>query len=121
VTIETGKVDVRIRMNDADPWIELKHWLIGKQKAYSYNPNTYFGDPTSVGITKDVDKLNSLTGQRWMLLLLTANPGANGWTTGVEKFNGKFAPRWIESRTQPDAFPSTYFLGLLDLGLKLEL
>jgi hypothetical protein len=120
VKVGANKVDVKIRPNDTNHWIELKHWLIGAQKGVNYGPNFYFGDPTSVGIIRDVDKLNALSGHRWMLLLLTANPGLNAWESGVERFNRKFAPRQLESRTQPDMFPPSYFLGLLDLGAKLE-
>lgn len=121
VGVGTKKADVKIRLNDTDHWIELKHWLIGDQKDVSYNPSFYFSDPSSVGITLDVDKLDPLTGHRWMLLLLTANPGVQAWEEGVAKFNSKFAPRHLESQTRPDAFPCTYFLGLLDLGIKFEL
>lgn len=117
VTVGTNRVDIRIRLNETYHWIELKHWLIGKQKGTHYNPGFYFGDPTSVGITKDIDKLCTLMGCRWMLILLTANPGRDEWLSGVEKFNRKFAPRQLESRTQPDRFPSAYFLGLLDCSL----
>jgi hypothetical protein len=120
VNVEGKKVDIRLRVNNEDHWIELKHWLIGKQKGTTYNPSFYFGDRTSVGITGDVNKLASLTGHRWLLLLLTANPGMNAWEAGVEKFNIRFAPIRLESRTQPQMFPSTYFLGLLDPGLKVE-
>jgi hypothetical protein len=121
VKVETKRIDVRIRLNDTYHWIELKHWMIGKQNSIYYNPSFSFGDPTSVGITSDVDKLNTLIhpGFRWILVLLTANPGVKEWETGIEKFNRKFAPRRVESRTRPDMFPSTYFLGLLDLGLKM--
>lgn len=115
VKVEKGRVDVRIRLNNTYHWIELKHWLIGNQKGVSYNPYFYFSDST-VGITHDIDKLNTLTDHRWMLLLLTANPGTQAWEIGIEKFNNKFTPRRVTSRTQPDTFPSTYFLGLLDLG-----
>jgi hypothetical protein len=121
VLVGTKRIDVMIRLNDTQHWIELKHWLIGKQKGVRYHPGFYFGDPTSVGITGDVDKLTPLPGHRWLLLLLTANPGVNEWEDGVELFNSKFAPRRVESRTEPDKFPSTYFLGLLDLGLQPEL
>ncbi|MFN8448101.1 MAG: hypothetical protein U0521_05810 [Anaerolineae bacterium] len=122
VKVGTKRIDVMIRLNDMYHWIELKHWMIGIQKGSYYSPSFSFGDPTSVGIISDVDKLNTLIhpGHRWILVLLTANPGAKEWEAGIEKFNRKFAPRRVESRTQPDAFPSTYFLGLLDLGSKLK-
>ncbi len=116
VKVDGGRVDARIRLNDTYHWIELKHWLIGDQRGVSYNSSFYFTDRGSVGITHDVDKLDTLIGHHWMLLLLTANPGSQEWEIGLEKFNDKFAPRWVQSRTRPDMFPDTYFLGLLDLG-----
>jgi len=116
VKVGTKKVDIRIRLNDTYHWIELKHWLIGEQKDFTYNTGFYFSDPTSVGITGDVDKLYPLTGYRWMLLLLTAKPEVQAWEAGVAKFNSRFAPWHLESRTRPDGFSSTYFLGLLELA-----
>lgn len=117
IKIGIGTVDIRLRVGNEYHWIELKHWLVGNQKGVRYKPNFYFSDPTSVGITKDIDKLNTLTGYHWMLILLTANPGIDEWLSGVEKFNRKFTPRQLESRTQPDMFPPAYFLGLLDCSL----
>src|SRR5260221_8946873 len=53
VMVGTKKVDIKIRLNETYHWIELKHWLIGEQKGVSYNPSSYFGDTSSVGITGD--------------------------------------------------------------------
>lgn len=96
-------------------WVELKHWLIGSQRGTTYGPGFYFGDPSSVGIVKDVDKLLRIPPQvgRWLLLLLTANPGRAAWNSGLAAFNNKFAPRHLDSCTDPSEFPSSYFLGLL--------
>ncbi|MCI0577229.1 MAG: hypothetical protein L0331_13640 [Chloroflexi bacterium] len=117
VRVGSKRIDVMVRYHDKLHWIELKHWLIGKQRGTSYNAGFYFGDPTSVGILQDVSKLDSLPapGQRWLLLLLAANPGLSHWEAGVQKFNIKFAPYQLQSWTQPDQFPSSYFLGLLEL------
>ncbi len=120
VRIGTKRVDLMIRLHDIYHWIELKHWMIGSQKGAVYNPSFYFGDPTSVGITGDVDKLNTLVDHRWLLVLLTANPGVSAWEAGVRKFNHKFAPRRLASQTQPDDFPHSYFLGLLDVRVNAE-
>lgn len=95
-------------------WIELKHWLIGFQKGYKLNPIFYFTDPSSVGIKPDVDKLMSIKeGDRYLLILCTANPGTEEWLRGVTKFNDKFTNSRIESLTNPAEFPRSYFLGLL--------
>lgn len=119
ITVEGKRVDLMIQMDGVRHWIELKHWLIGRQKGFIYNPPFYFADRSSVGIVPDVDKLNrpslSPADRRWLLLLLTANPSIAPWAAGVARFNDKFAPRRLASRTRPDEYPPTYFLGLLEL------
>jgi hypothetical protein len=112
-----GKIDLTIKTQSDQHWIELKHWLIGKQKGFLYGPNFYFGDRTSIGIVKDFDKLTGITlpGRLWLLILLTANPGKAPWLMGVDKFNSKFSPRRVISHSKPEHFPGTYFIGLLEV------
>ena len=112
-----GKIDLTVKTKADLHWSELKHWLIGKQKGSAYDSKFYFGDPSSVGIVRDVDKLLRITspGRLWMLILLTANPGNGGWLAGVDKFNSKFSPRRVDSLTEPGDFPSSYFIGLLEI------
>jgi hypothetical protein len=111
------KIDVTIKTRTGPHLVELKHWLIGRQKGYPYTPNFYFGDLTSIGIVKDVDKLLRVTqpGHLWMLILLTANPGNEAWREGVAKFNRKFSPRRVKSLTAPSDFPASYFIGMLEI------
>lgn len=119
VRTAAGNVDLVVKTRDGRTnWIELKHWLIGRQGTYSYGASFYFGDPTSVGISRDVDKLRQLSagGQRYMLILATANPGVEDWTRGVSKFNEKFAPLHVSPMTNPPDYPEWYFLGLLRVG-----
>ena len=96
-------------------WIELKHWLVGEQRGTSYGPHFYFSDTRRSGILGDVDKLAELDRSkgRWLLVLLTANPGRSDWQAGLDHFNHKFAPRQLRSLTDPTDFPDSYFLGLL--------
>jgi len=117
VEIPCGNVDLTVRTESDLHWIELKHWLIGKQKGITYGPNFYFGDRTSIGAVKDVDKLVSIVspGRLWLLILLTANPGKDPWLAAVDKFNSKFSPRCLTSQSRPEDFPGTYFLGLLEV------
>jgi hypothetical protein len=35
VRVGTQKVDIVLRYQGVQHWVELKHWLIGKQKGYS--------------------------------------------------------------------------------------
>ncbi len=96
-------------------WIELKHWLIGRQKGVTYGASFYFSDPTSVGISQDARKLAKVPEAGYILVLATANPGDEEWQKGIAKFNGKFAPLSLETLTQPSYFPSHYCLGLLKI------
>jgi hypothetical protein len=111
-----GRIDFRVDSTQRN-WVELKHWLIGKQKGTSYAPSFYFRDPTSVGIVADVRKLATCPhgDPRWLLILMSANPGVDGWKRGIEGFNEKFHPFRIQSYTDPSQFPPSYFLGLLDV------
>jgi len=122
IRIGRRRIDLSIDLGNSSNYIETKHWLIGEQKGYSYGPSFYFGDPTSVGITKDVDKLleTQEPSNRWMLLLLTANPGSRDWFAGIDKFNEKCHPRQIVSRSNPEDFPDTYFIGLLEVSKSTE-
>ncbi len=94
-------------------WLEAKHWLIGCQKGVTYNANSYFTDPSSVGIADDVKKLlNVKEGGRYLVILATANPGKEQWQKGIEKFNQKFAPLAIKEVAQAAKYPDSYFFGL---------
>ena len=115
VRLDAKRIDVAFRRAGTQHYIELKHWLIGLQRGFSYNSNFYFSDSTSVGLVPDVDKLRRTPddGARWILILHTSNPGPEQWTAGIAKFNEKFAPRTLAACSAPTEFPDTYFLGLL--------
>lgn len=99
-----------------EAWIELKHWLIGYQRGTQYNAQFYFGDRSSVGIKPDAEKLSEISnGSKFFLVLTTANCGISDWSAGVDKFNRKFSPLYLESLTTPADFPSSYYLGLLEV------
>ncbi|GIV98526.1 MAG: hypothetical protein KatS3mg057_3183 [Herpetosiphonaceae bacterium] len=118
VLFAARRVDITFSAGQEKHLIELKHWIIGRQRVNTYTPTFYFGDPSSVGITRDVDKLNDIEGAfcRWLLILLTSNPSTTTWETGLEKFNLKFAPRHLRAHSNPGDFPPTYFLGLLEVS-----
>lgn len=93
-------------------WIELKHFLIGIQKGIEYNAYGYFNDPTN-GIKQDIDKLLAIPSpHRYVLILMTANPGPADWQLGIARFNEKFERR-LRALTNPQDFPDHFFLGLL--------
>lgn len=100
-------------------WLEIKHWLIGYQKGCKYDALFYFSDPSSVGIAPDIKKLgNTQDGDKYLLVLATANPGENEWLKGVESFNQKFAPLSLKPVTKAKDFPTYYFLGLLEIDVQ---
>ena len=118
--MERKKVDLKIKISTSsaalEAWIELKHWLIGYQRGTPYNAQFYFGDSSSVGIKPDAEKLSGISnGGKFLLILTTANPGINDWSTGVNKFNRKFSPLHLRSLTNPADFPNFYYLGLLEV------
>lgn len=118
--VSNQKIDFKLELKTDSKnevlWLEIKHWLIGYQKGYKYNANFYFGDPTSVGIKKDVEKLSVIkSDNKYILILATANPGGEAWFNGVQKFNNKFSNFHIESLTDPNEFENFYFLGLLKI------
>ena len=118
VRFPEGRVDISLARGGRENLVELKHWLVGDQKGYKYDPSFYFPDPTSVGILPDVKKLVriSSSGARWLLILLTARPEADKWAKGIATFNAKFAPLRVSSHTSPPDFPPAYFLGLLSVS-----
>jgi len=118
--VANNKIDFKLKLQIDNRietvWLEIKHWLIGYQKGYKYNAQFYFGDPTSVGIKPDIEKLTIIkSDNKYMLISMTANPGRNDWQNGVQKFNNKFSNLKIESLTDPAEFEDFYFLGLLKI------
>ena len=97
-------------------WVELKHWLIGRQKSVMYAASFYFSDPSSVGISTDVKKLAKVVnGGGYLLILATAHPGDDEWQKGVARFNQKFAPLSLRSLAQATHYPASYYLGILEV------
>lgn len=112
-----SKLDLKIHLTGGIHYVELKHWLIGVQRGFRLDPHFYFGDPSPVGITKDYDKLDSITSpcQKWFLILCTPNPGNDLWEKGLDRFHEKFFPRALDACSNPYDYPPSYFLGLLSL------
>ena len=116
VNFGRGRRKIDIKITDQDglaTWVELKHWLIGYQRGTRYDAGFYLRDSSSVGVKPDIEKLELASGSKYVLSLMTANPGAEGWFAGLEAFNRKFAPLHVSPMTDPAEFPSHYFLGLL--------
>ena len=112
-----GKVDLIVKIAGSRHCIELKHWLVGVQRGARLTPAFYFGDPTPVGVLRDVDKLSRFEPEdgKWLLILMTDNPRDDLWQRGLERFHSKFCPRVLLPKSQPEQFPDSYFLGLLQI------
>lgn len=123
-----GRVDLRINCAGHSHWIELKHWLIGRQKDSTYSCKGYFGD-AELGCRADVAKLRSVpafdpaygsySNHVWLWLFMTRNPKRDDWEAGVNNFNDRFdvgdVPLRIAPITNPDDFPESWFLGLAEV------
>jgi hypothetical protein len=107
--------------SSAPVWIELKHWLIGRQKAGSYNASWYFRQqphaPTGTG--PDVDKLSTIAnGEKYIVIAATAAPTQDDWQSGLEVFNrrvtenGRRVQCLTDVNTYPAGFSSGYFVSL---------
>ena len=90
VKTEHGRIDLAIDIGDVRHWIELKHWLIGKQKRIKIYVLLWW---------------SLISGHLWRC--------EEAWHSGEQKFNEKFAPEKIVPETSPDDYPGSYFLGLL--------
>jgi len=112
-------VDIKLELvsPSAMVWIELKYWLIGSQKGTRYRARFYFMD-SEQGIRKDVEKLNQIDNEHTFILsLAVTNPGNEDWLSSIQKFNEKFNPYRVDSLSNPDRFPDTYFLGLMKVSM----
>ena len=109
------KIDIKLTdTNDEDAWVELKHWLIGDQRGRRFGASFYFKD-NEKGIKSDVEKLKQISGNKYLIILTTANPGTDAWFEGVKQFNDKFAPLNVTPLTEPKDYPMHYFSGLLSV------
>lgn len=107
------KIDLRLTLSkneNNDTWIELKHWHIGYQKGVKYNVSGYFTDPGN--IIKDIEKLQKVNGEKFLLVLSTPKPSSKEWNDGIDKFSRKYN-FGIKSLTDPSNYPDHYFLGLI--------
>jgi hypothetical protein len=121
VKIDGKRVDFSVRFDShssAPVWIELKHWLIGRQKAGSYNAGWYFRDRRANGsIERDVNKLSAIVnGEKYVMIAATAAPTQDDWQSGLAVFNRRLTENgrgMIQCLTDVNTYPTCFFLGLL--------
>lgn len=95
-------------------WLELDHWLIGRHKGTRYDCRGHLQDATTGGVRPGVERLLEVRGgDKYVLVLMTCNPGEADWAAGVRKFNEKFHPLGVDAMTRTDDYPDDFFLGLL--------
>ena len=112
VSVGRKKIDFAIDVASGRHWVELKHWLIGYQKGDKWRPVDYVD-----WLKPDVERLKAVqAGDRaWILVFCTANPGEEGWTAFLRKFDEKYSPLRLVPHSSPKDYPDSYFLGLLQL------
>ncbi|OGO20682.1 MAG: hypothetical protein A2Z15_05290 [Chloroflexi bacterium RBG_16_50_11] len=97
-------------------WIELKQWRISYEKGNKLLLSYYFSDPGSAGIKPEIKKFEKInSGNKYILILMTRNPGKAEWLKNVNKFNKKTPHPCIKALTRPEEYPDRYFLGLLEI------
>lgn len=104
------RVDIMLQFDNRPlSWVELKHW--------TGFPFPYFrlAQDRTDSCVYCVDRLQTIpvNVDKFMLISVTPNPGAEFWNSEVEKFNTKFSPLSVRSLTNPDDYPDYFFLGLL--------
>lgn len=116
------KIDSRVTLASQPAHIEMKHWLIGKQKGKSYDARWYFQQGRKgPGIQADFEKLSAIEGEgeRYILIAMTAKPLPDDWQEGVRLFNDRASKdnsrTRISSVTDVGEYPDYFFLGLLRL------
>ena len=107
------RIDLKISVGQDTHWIELKHWLLGRQRQNNWTAKGYFGDQHN-GIYNDVSKLSLLPDHnRWLLIFISRKPTIDEWNAGIKRFNEKFDPLWISSVIGPINGTERFSCGLL--------
>ncbi len=116
VKVAGGRIDFQITMRGRVHWIELKHWLVGKQGDTTYSCKGYFGD-RDLGCRADAAKLQSMPAAdgAWLWLFMTRNPGEGDWQAGIAKFNERFPELPIRAINPQWEKPEEYFLGVAEV------
>lgn len=110
------RIDIVLQFGSSPvSWVELKHWHIGTPNDANFGCRWYFTIANhDSGVNCNVRRLRKIpNGDKFMLVLLTANPCSEDWNSGVEAFNARFSPPSVRSLTNPDDYPEYFFLGLL--------
>lgn len=95
-------------------WLELDHWLVGRHRQQTFEARSRLQDTGAGGVRHAVERLLEIRGgDKYVLALMTGNPGARDWEAGVGRFNEKFRPLAIEALTRPEDYPQEFFLGLI--------
>lgn len=107
---EKRKIDLAVELDTGRHWIELKHWLIGKQKRGRWRLPDYIDV-----LEKDFYNFESVSAgtRAWVAVLCTANPTPTAWRDMLRQFNQEYAPWRLQSLDNPTHYPDSYFLGIL--------
>ena len=105
-----GRIDLAVDLSSGRHWLELKHWLIGRQKDQTWNPKDYVWD-----LENEIRKFTAVrAGKRaWVAVLCTRNPGVETWSDALRDFNAENTPQALACEDDPSTYPGSYFLGII--------
>jgi hypothetical protein len=112
IAIGRKKIDLTVDLGDGRHFIELKHWLIGKQKNQVWGPNSYFSE-----LENELYKFKAIkAGEKgWICALCTKNPDAEKFNSAMERFNGENSPCKLYAEDSPTDYPETYYFGVINV------
>ena len=112
------KIDLAVDLDDGRHWIELKHWCTGQQKGHLWRPVDFISE-----LENECEKFSAVrAGDRaWVAALCTKHPGVGAWLTAIDQFNRDYAPWQLRVLDDPQHYPDSYMLGVLQVrGLEVS-
>lgn len=120
-TVEGGrkKYDFVIAAEGETHAVEIKSWLIGKQKGDTYNAYWYFTD-TGTPLEADAAKLKLWKkGRKVIIAYCYRRPEVDDWRLGVKAFQRAFPSHGLVALNEPpDGYPEDFFIGVLEVGAR---
>ena len=114
------KYDFVISAEGATNAVEIKAWLIGKQKGTTYDARWYFTDRAVSKLHGEAEKLLPWDkGRKFILAYCYRRPEVDDWRLGVKAFTNAFPSYGLQALNEPpDGYPQDFFIGKLEVGAK---
>jgi len=106
------KIDLAVDLSDGRHWIELKHWLIGKQKDQEWGPNAYVSD-----LENEITKLKAVKAGHngWIAVLCTRKPNVEQFNTAINRSNREYAPCKLVVIDDPNNYSLEYYFAAIKI------